>query len=588
MAISRGMSLAVVVALTLGLSGQVQQKPTQAVRKQVLAGNVIKFELLSQEDEKRLTPANPKELSTRAMRKLAQEADRELKYAKFNPLRVGDMPKAVLRKLRLPEPSPTLKAFSWAERGVLTPAKNQNPYGTCWAFASTGVFEAVYYLRHREYLDLSEQDLINCNCRRCDGQSPAPAYEQKWQLGLRVEEANPYVGDGAKSPCKEENCGPCVLNDLSPYRLDLYTVVNPGIAEAWPPQPTPVAEIKQALVDHGPLVTKMHIPTGSSVGNLKGDAVFVETIPLEYEPKRNNGCHIVSIVGWDDSKQAWLIKNSWGTSWGNNGLGWIKYGSNNIGMGASWYRAVAPDFHVTAVWRADSADEMQTYGWTYEQYRKKYDELWQKGWRLHLLENTVEGNQVLYSAVWRKSTAPEFQVYGWEYADYRKKYDELWNQGWRLYILNNFVLNGKLRYTAVWRRSTAPEFQVYDWNFADYKKKYDELWNQGWRLHILNNYIKDGFVKYTAVWRKSADPEVQAYDSKYEDYRNKYDELWKQGWRVYILNNYIKDGQVRYTAVWRKASLGEIQVYGWRYDDFRKQDEELRKQGLKLTMVNAY
>ncbi|MGH3929695.1 MAG: hypothetical protein ACRDTF_06935 [Pseudonocardiaceae bacterium] len=40
-----------------------------------------------------------------------------------------------------------------------------------------------------------------------------------------------------------------------------------------------------------------------------------------------------------------------------------------------------------------------------------------------------------YTAVWRQGTHAEIQAYGWPYDDYRKKYDELWNQGWRLKLL---------------------------------------------------------------------------------------------------------------------------------------------------------
>lgn len=47
---------------------------------------------------------------------------------------------------------------------------------------------------------------------------------------------------------------------------------------------------------------------------------------------------------------------------------------------------------------------------------------------------------VRYTAVWQQSTAGEIQVYGWTYDDYRAKYDELWKQGWRLKILQPFVL----------------------------------------------------------------------------------------------------------------------------------------------------
>jgi cathepsin L len=47
----------------------------------------------------------------------------------------------------------------------------------------------------------------------------------------------------------------------------------------------------------------------------------------------------ISIVGWDDTRNAWLIKNSWGTGWGLNGYGWVDYGRYNIGEQAAWVDA---------------------------------------------------------------------------------------------------------------------------------------------------------------------------------------------------------------------------------------------------------
>jgi hypothetical protein len=90
--------------------------------------------------------------------------------------------------------------------------------------------------------------------------------------------------------------------------------------------------------------------------------------------------------------------------------------------------------------------------------------------------------------VWRPSTEGEIQVYGWAYEDFRAKYDELWPQGWRLHLLNNYVVNGEVLYTAVWRPSTEGEIQVYGWAYEDFRAKYDELWPQGWRLHIVAIY----------------------------------------------------------------------------------------------------
>jgi len=42
------------------------------------------------------------------------------------------------------------------------------------------------------------------------------------------------------------------------------------------------------------------------------------------------------LIGWDDSKQSWLLRNSWSTTWGMGGYCWINYNSNNIGYGAIW------------------------------------------------------------------------------------------------------------------------------------------------------------------------------------------------------------------------------------------------------------
>jgi len=50
----------------------------------------------------------------------------------------------------------------------------------------------------------------------------------------------------------------------------------------------------------------------------------------------NDVNHAITIVGWDDNKQAYLVKNSWGPGWGDKGYVWVEYGSNNIGYGAAW------------------------------------------------------------------------------------------------------------------------------------------------------------------------------------------------------------------------------------------------------------
>ena len=202
----------------------------------------------------------------------------------------------------------------------------------------------------------------------------------------------------------------------------------------------------------------------------------------------------------DSRPRTWSVRQnlgdymSGGFFWKNNTLNylgqWVEPGAIRANIVSSPYQPPSgtPRMTLTAVWEQAAVNEVQVYDWTYDDFRRKYDELWNQGWRLHILNNHVLDGQVLYTAVWRPSNSGEVQVYGWNYTDFRRKYDELWNQGWRLHILNNYVLNGQVLYTAVWRPSNSGEVQVYGWNYADFRKKYDELWCDGWRLKIFNAY----------------------------------------------------------------------------------------------------
>jgi Papain family cysteine protease len=97
-----------------------------------------------------------------------------------------------------------------------------------------------------------------------------------------------------------------------------------------PPDKLPTVEqLKTALVRRGPLVAPI-IFDNCLVAYKSG--VFNENAKGDVN-------HVVLLVGWDDEKGAWLVKNSWGTEWGEKGFAWIKYGSNNIGVFSAWIDA---------------------------------------------------------------------------------------------------------------------------------------------------------------------------------------------------------------------------------------------------------
>ncbi len=97
------------------------------------------------------------------------------------------------------------------------------------------------------------------------------------------------------------------------------------------PQNVPTeSAIKRALVRYGPLVATLNM---DDCLKLYGGGVFDERVD------RDGPYHMVLILGWDDEKNAWLIKNSFGDEWGEKGYGWVRYKSNNIGKWAAWIMA---------------------------------------------------------------------------------------------------------------------------------------------------------------------------------------------------------------------------------------------------------
>ncbi len=239
-----------------------------------------------------------------------------------------------------------------------------------------------------------------------------------------------------------------------------------------------------------------------------------------------------------------------------------------------------------------SLNEIQVYGWTYSDYRAKYNTLWTEGWRLYSLQSYVlSTGAVRYNAVWRPGgNTSEIQDYGVSYSRFLSDYNTLFPQGWRVYILQAYVVSGQVFYNAVWRPGDVSETQMYGVSYSVFRSQYNTLYPQGWRLRILQSYVMpNGDVLYNAVWRPGDTGEKQVYEWTYTDFRNEYNTLWPLGWRLYILDSYvISDGTVRYNAVWRPATHAETQVYDWTYSDYKTEYDTLWTEGWRLYILNAY
>lgn len=235
-----------------------------------------------------------------------------------------------------------LPAFDYRRLGKVTPVKDQMSCGSCWDFAAVGALESSYLIRNNKTIDVSEQQILSCaHVGSCGGSWYDGVFDYMITHGAATEADYPYLGSDAA----------CKGGVPMPYRAVAHGVVHPEVG-----MPTP-AQIKEALCQYGPLAVGVQATPlfQASAGN----TVLQESLPLTVVSAGKtylNVNHCVLIVGWDDSKQAWLVKNSWGTNWGSDcGFGtergyiWIKYGRNNIGVLPGWVTARSehyfPDFH---------------------------------------------------------------------------------------------------------------------------------------------------------------------------------------------------------------------------------------------------
>ena len=164
------------------------------------------------------------------------------------------------------------------------------------------------------------------NCSGSKTCSKGSFYMQAWDQ---------LQGEGAASSSiypYEFTDNQCFWSRPTPYHWSAWGFVNgePG-EDPW--AIPPVEKLKSALCHRGPIATAMVAGTDAFTAYRGGD-VFDEQSPLDADLD-----HAVTIVGWDDAKGAWLIKNSWGPRWGENGFMWIKYGTNKIGSVSAWVKA---------------------------------------------------------------------------------------------------------------------------------------------------------------------------------------------------------------------------------------------------------
>lgn len=214
-------------------------------------------------------------------------------------------------------------AYDWRNvngNSFVTEVKNQGSCGSCWAFASTAVLEAKSLMALNTpnvNLNLAEQVLLSCSgAGSCNGGSldgPAGFLAKSGNPG---EAAFPYTG-------KDTACSVAAAGwQNNAFKISNWQYVYSKYAGQG--GKLSVEMIKNALYNNGPLVAAF---------NVYSDFYSYRSGVYSVTSTQYQGRHAVAIVGWDDAVQAFIVKNSWGTGWGENGYFRVAY--NQLDGGAS-------------------------------------------------------------------------------------------------------------------------------------------------------------------------------------------------------------------------------------------------------------
>ena len=236
----------------------------------------------------------------------------DLENSEFNAIYNGDVynrlsrtpdPKEMKEQTFLPKDNPS--EVDWRREGYVTPVKDQGDCGSCWAFGATGALEGQLFKATGKLVSLSEQNLVDCSGFGCNGGACSIAYNYVKQYGIDTEASYPYVA-------KQGNCsynGSNVGFNISTY-VDVALKGNE-------------TNLKIQTATIGPL----YVSINATQIQLYNGGVFN---PPDCTTATN---HAVLVVGYGHDLATgldyWIVKNSWGTSWGVKGYIYVVRNKGN-------------------------------------------------------------------------------------------------------------------------------------------------------------------------------------------------------------------------------------------------------------------
>jgi len=212
--------------------------------------------------------------------------------------------------------TPTPVAYDWRKEGAVGVIKDQGQCGSCWAFAAVGNIEGQDFIKHHTLQNFAEQQIVDCDVngqdQGCNGGLPEGAFEYvNQQGGLMLTSDYPYVAQDSTS-------GDTCNFDQTKVHVQVKSY------KFAPSQDEGI--IATFLYQTGPLAIGINADPFQTYtsGIIDLDADDCDPTQLD---------HGVTIVGYGASSEPyWVIKNSWGADWGENGYVRVARGKGTCGV----------------------------------------------------------------------------------------------------------------------------------------------------------------------------------------------------------------------------------------------------------------
>jgi cathepsin L len=195
---------------------------------------------------------------------------------------------------------PMPKTVDWRDKGVVTGVKNQEQCGSCWAFSAVASLEGQHALKTKKLVSLSEQNLVDCSSKEgnfgCEGGLMDQAFQYVIDArGIDTENSYPYKAIDEKCDFSTKTIG---------ATLKSYTDIPTGNEKA----------LEEAVATVGPISVAIDASQMSFQFYSSGVYNEPECSSVQLD-------HGVTAVGYgtQSGQDYWLVKNSWGTDWGQKG-----------------------------------------------------------------------------------------------------------------------------------------------------------------------------------------------------------------------------------------------------------------------------